>query len=689
MNHTGGAQNLEALVELVPVPAIVMTDGVIVAANNSAPALFDLDCIVGAALSDLLHPSDAWRLERWRAELQHLDGASTVEASVWRGSTRIEISARRHHEQGQGFVDVLAMHDLTAHRSAEMALLVASHRQRAVLSSLVEGVLVLDHAGIVTEANGAASEMLAISGWPAGADIVDLLDLRVTASQAQRTAADARIVRAVAERGALDHAVTPVVQDGVERWLSVKLVPYDDPGLGRSGSVCVLSDVTARARAEDDLEFLAHHDPMTGLANRAGFEADVRLWFGGAHRPDCAVLVVDLDGFKEINDSISHEAGDRVLATIGARLATQVRDSGRVARIGGDEFGILLVDPTVDARDVATRLRQEVAAPIEVEGVAQALTASIGVACAADAADPSALLANAHLALRTAKERGVGHVVAFDDSMQQAKRRHLEMQAELARAIENDEFAVVYQPKLRLTDRRLVGFEALMRWDHPSRGRVSPGEFIPVAERSGQIVPLGHWVLREAAGQLRRWRDQFGTDEITMAVNVSIRQLLDQRLVSDLRVVLTQVGLRADALELEVTETMLMREPDAVVVALTELRELGVSIAVDDYGTGNASLGYLRQLPLDVLKIDRELLVADEFDDRQRAAFILSISALARTLGIRVVAEGIETAQQFDLARDLGCEIGQGYWLGRPMEARQATQLIADSVRRPAEVVAE
>ncbi|MEM9609979.1 MAG: EAL domain-containing protein [Actinomycetota bacterium] len=688
-SSSAAPDELHELIGVLPVAAVAVIDGVIVAANAAVPLLFRLEAVVGASLADLVHPRDAWRLDRWRAELELEDGEHDVEVAARSGSTQIEICARRQIAASGTPVDVLVLRDLTAHRAAELSLLVASHRQRAVLGSLFEGVLILDDGGIVTDANAAAADILEASGSLTGRSVVDLLQLRPEPGLPHLTPTDSRLLRAITGRVALDEEVTPLLQDGVERWLSVKLAPYEDPALGRSGAVCVLNDITARARAEDDLEYLAHHDPMTGLANRNRFEAEVRTCFDGEHRSACTVLIVDLDGFKEINDSISHEAGDRVLRTVGARLASEIRDTDRVARLGGDEFGILLVDPDVDVDAVAVRLKQAVATPIDLDGTAHVITASVGISGAAQAGDAAAFLVNADLALHAAKERGVGHVVAFDESMQRAKRRNLEIQAELARALECEEFTVVYQPKLRLADRRLVGFEALVRWDHPSRGRISPAEFVPIAERSGQIVALGQWVLRQATGQLRRWHGETGADHVSMAVNVSIRQLLDQRFADGVRSVLSEADLPAEALELEVTETMLMREPDAMVSALTELRRLGVSIAVDDYGTGNASLGYLRQLPLDVLKIDRELLVADELDQRQRAAFILSISALARTLGIRVVAEGIETEEQFGLARDLGCELGQGYLLGRPMDATQAARVIADSVRASVDAAAE
>jgi diguanylate cyclase (GGDEF)-like protein len=425
-------------------------------------------------------------------------------------------------------------------------------------------------------------------------------------------------------------------------------------------------------------------DALTGIANRTQLEeSTARLLREGT---TVSVLFIDLDGFKEVNDSRGHAAGDQVLLAVAERFQRSVRPGDLVARIGGDEFGVLLSAGPGPARAVAERVRAALAVPVALDAGLATVHASVGLATSADPGEHTAgsLLRDADLAMYLAKAQGGNQVVAYSDGMAEAARRRAELQQDLALAVPAGQLEVHYQPTVRLADGRTTGFEALVRWHHPERGLVPPAEFVPLAEESGAITEIGRWVLRTALRQGAVW-SATAPEPVRMAVNLSPRQLMDSEVVADVTAALHDTGFPAAQLTLEVTEGVLVEDVDAVVGQLEQLRRLGVAIAIDDFGTGFAGLSYLRRLPADIIKIDRSFVV-DLAAGGSSTTLIASIVELARTLGLGVVAEGVETEEQRRALTDLHCGAAQGYLFARPQPADRCSPGAGHSVDRPAAV---
>nr|WP_239522377.1 bifunctional diguanylate cyclase/phosphodiesterase [Geodermatophilus sabuli] len=409
-------------------------------------------------------------------------------------------------------------------------------------------------------------------------------------------------------------------------------------------------------------------DPLTGLASRTQLvESADRLLTRGSG--PVGVLLLDVDDFRDVNDSRGHAVGDRLLVAVGQRLAGCVRPGDQVARLGGDEFAVVVDGGPAVAAAVAERILMSLADPITVDGRPLAVHVSIGAADTDTAAERSAvtLLRNADLAMYMAKAQGKNRSVRYADGMAQAAHTKAQLLEDLAGATAGGQLAVHYQPTIDLADGVTTGYEALLRWYHPTRGLVPPVEFIPLAEEGGQIVQIGRWVLTEATRQAVAWSARAGRP-IGMAVNLSPRQLADDDVVATVRAALTDSGLPARQLTLEVTEGVLVHDVDQVVAQLLALRALGVRIAIDDFGTGYSSLSYLRRLPADIVKIDRSF-VQDLDAGGRSTTLVASIIELARSLHLDVVAEGVETAEQHAVLAELACSHAQGYLFGRPAAA--------------------
>jgi diguanylate cyclase (GGDEF)-like protein/PAS domain S-box-containing protein len=441
----------------------------------------------------------------------------------------------------------------------------------------------------------------------------------------------------------------------------------------------VVRDLSDLRVYQAHLEFQATYDVLTALPNRALFRANVEEALQRSRQSGQlgAVMFIDLDNFKDVNDTLGHSAGDELLKAIGGRLAASVRESDVVARIGGDEFALLIeqLADLEDARHLAEQLLAVVGEPISIGGVELVVGCSIGITVfPRDIGGPDTLLRNADTALFRAKDVGKNNSQFFTYEMNRAVRRRVEIGTQLRNAIRLGEFSVVYQPRMGLVGDQLAGVEALLRWNNPELGAVSPQEFIPVAEETGLIVPIGEWVLRQACRQAVQWHEASGR-EVAIAVNISARQFRGTDIVKTVMDALAETGLSNRLLELELTESVLMHDTTRAVETLTRLAEAGVRVALDDFGTGYSSLGYLKRFPIDSLKVDRSF-VADITRDAHDEAIVTTIVALAHGLGMRVVAEGVETREQLALLRRLNCDEVQGYLLGRPMPAEQLLALL-------------
>jgi diguanylate cyclase (GGDEF)-like protein/PAS domain S-box-containing protein len=449
----------------------------------------------------------------------------------------------------------------------------------------------------------------------------------------------------------------------------------------------IVRDVTQQKSLEAQLAHQAFHDSLTGLANRALFRDRVsQAVFRGSRRGVLpAVLFIDIDNFKSINDGISHQVGDGLLCAIARRLSEAIRTSDTCARVGGDEFAVLVEangsgSVVSDAAHMAERIFESLRVPCDVNGSDIVVGVSIGIAVGRVGDDDADLLRNADLAMYRAKSRGKGRYEVFEPAMHQAVRKRLELETELRRSIEQairgtstpgerPPFVMHYQPIATLATGYISKVEALVRWDHPRRGLVAPMEFIPIAEEMGLIVPLGRWILREACRQTRAWQRAYATSGLPQAigvtVNLSARQLLQPELPSDVAAALRDSGLPAGCLTLEMTESMLIEDSNAVLARLRALKALGVRLAIDDFGTGYSSLAYLERFPVDLLKIDKSFV--DKIGAGLESPLARAMIGLGRELGIHVVAEGIETHSQWASLRALGCEMGQGFYLSRPL----------------------
>jgi diguanylate cyclase (GGDEF)-like protein/PAS domain S-box-containing protein len=448
------------------------------------------------------------------------------------------------------------------------------------------------------------------------------------------------------------------------------------------GIVLNSRDVSERKVFEQQLAHQAFHDGVTGLANRALFAERVRHAIARSRREGSglAVIFLDLDDFKTINDSLGHAAGDEVLIEVARRLDESIRGADTAARFGGDEFAVLLedVEHSQEAADAAERILEALAVPLVAGHKEIALRCSLGISVAEheSGADADEMIRDADAAMYIAKRDGKGGYRLFEPAMHEGVVARLELRTDLQRALATEQLELHYQPVVRLDDASVIGVEALLRWRHPERGLVPPGVFIPIAEETGLIVPIGRWVLREGCRHARRVLAALDpAHQPSMSINLSLKQIQQSDIVADVRDALSESGLEARCLTLEITETVLMADTDLAVERLRELKELGVRLALDDFGTGYSSLSYLSRFPVDILKMDRSFLREGATPDSSGLAN--AVVALGATLDLEVVAEGIEFLEQWHTLRDLGCELGQGFYFARPMDVDATLEFLA------------
>jgi diguanylate cyclase (GGDEF)-like protein/PAS domain S-box-containing protein len=473
--------------------------------------------------------------------------------------------------------------------------------------------------------------------------------------------------------GGTTHAKIVALPDG--RTVAVLNHPMTD-----GGWVATHDDITERQRAEQQIAHMARHDALTDLPNRVLFrERLIEALAGVGRGSKLAVLYLDIDRFKGVNDTLGHPIGDELLKVIAGRLRHCVRDTDTVARVGGDEFAIIQtgIEQPLDTAALARRIGEAIRAPYDLAGHAVVVDTSIGIALAPnDGIEPDGLLKASDMALYGAKSAGRGTYRFFEAEMDMRMKSRRELEIALRQALAAGEFELHYQPLVNVDDKRITGCEALLRWKHPERGMISPAEFIPVAEEIGLIVPLGEWVLRKACMDAASW-----PDDIKIAINLSSIQVTNQNLVPVVVSALAAAGLPARRLEVEITESVLMHNTEKNTATLHRLRELGIGISMDDFGTGYSSLSYLRKFPFDKIKIDRSFISGLPHDN-DSVAIVLAVAGLAANLNMTATAEGVETAEQLEKVRALGCVEMQGYLFSRPLPLAQLRPLFEPQRRK-------
>ena len=535
-----------------------------------------------------------------------------------------------------------------------------------VFDQAAEGMVIARADGVILAVNSAFSD---ITGF-AGRDVVGQSSAMLRADLEGGSAFSGfwnGVLEAGRWRGQARHRCRDdrVLLD----WQSYTVVRDDD---GRVHVLVVLGGVSLLHHQQIQIGLLVYHDALTGLPNRTHLFDRLKevLHHSGGGRSAVAVLFLDIDNFKLVNDGLGHEVGDRMLVVVARRIKGSIGRSGTVARMGGDEFVVLLNDfeSLSELAGIAQNLQAQLLEPVQLDGSTVHITASIGISVFPHGGgDASALLQNAEAAMYGVKEKGRNAYDFFDSKLRNRAAARLELQADLRRAAERQEFVLNYQPKVVLADGSVLGCEALIRWRHPTAGMIPPGEFIPLAEDTGLIVPIGLWAMRSACEQGRRWADE-GFDAVKVAVNLSARQFRQVDLIEQIRDVVIDTGTLPENLEIELTESTVMDDAEQAIRVMRRLRDMGIRISVDDFGTGYSSLSYLKKFPLSTLKIDRSF-ITDVVTDPDDAAIVHTIISLGSILRLEVVAEGIESDQQLMFLQDHGCAVGQGYYFAFPLSA--------------------
>lgn len=630
-----------------------------------------------------VHPDDRPRLRRVIAENRFGGVNETLRALHPDGSVRwLQLRSfamaddhGRIHSVGGIALDITQVVAQRDELSASIAI------NRSILDALPAHIALLDQDGCILAVNAGWRQFAEENDYPDDTAGVGLNYLSLCASSGVATAESSAHIEA-GLRAVLDgrqseySTVYPCHGNTTERWFRLLATPLHNPG---RGAVVMHINVTESVKAERQLAQAAHYDALTGLPNRLLVKDRIEQALAAANRQHTkvAVLVIDLDRFKLVNDTFGHGVGDALLVAAADRIATALRESDTVGRMGADEFAIVIPDleSSEDAAMAAQRIMDALARPIHAEGQELYAQASVGIALfPEDGSEAQTLIRNADTAMYRAKEVGRNNLQFYTASLNARAQGQLQMVIDLRRALERDEFCLHYQPKVSCVSGEIVGFEALLRWQHPTLGLVPPDRFIPLLEDTGGIIPVGAWVLRQACDQAVAWH-RLGVGTPSVAVNLSVRQLQQSDLVALIRDELARSGLDPAALELEITESMLMHNVEDSIATLDALKQLGVRISVDDFGTGYSSLSYLKRFPLDSVKVDRSF-VQDIVADPGDVSITRAVITLAHNLKLRVVAEGVETEAQLALLASNGCDEIQGYYFSRPIPVAETEAML-------------
>ncbi len=574
--------------------------------------------------------------------------------------TRVDVEVSSSGTVYNGhFSTLVVARDITARKQAESALRKSENKLRSLFAAITDVILVLDKGGRYIEIAATNSDLLyRPSDQLLGMTLHDVFP----ADQADYFLRHVKSTLASNEPVEIRYTLDI---NGKEIWFAAKLSKLNEDSI-----VLVARDITESKRAEEKIRYLGQHDILTGLPNRALFEDRLAqtIALAETHQAIFALLFLDVDHFKKINDSFGHQHGDLFLKEVARRLTQSVKSIDTVSRQGGDEFIILLhelIHPE-EAAHVAHKICDALAAPFHLAQASMQASVSIGIAVyPRDGATQEKLLKNSDIAMYHAKESGRNQFQYFSEELNRVTHERLEIETALRQAIVRGELEVHYQPQLNFASGKIESCEALLRWNHPEWGAVSPARFIPVAEESGQIPEVGAWVMSEVAGRFRDLK-QAGFESLRISVNVSATQIQHPQFCELVEAIVEKNGIQPNHLELEVTESILMQDTQKSVTTMRRLSDLGVKFSIDDFGTGYSSLSYLRQLKIDYLKIDQSF-VRDIMDDADDAAIVQTIIGLAHNLRLKVIAEGVETSEQRDYLRSHGCDIMQGFLLARPM----------------------
>jgi diguanylate cyclase (GGDEF)-like protein/PAS domain S-box-containing protein len=588
-----------------------------------------------------------------------------VEATVARALDYQSLrEAKRYYES--------SLEEIVRQRTAELHK--TNQTMRALIAAAPLAVFALDETARVTMWNPAAATLF---GWTE----LEVLGGVVPLAPAEETERPAWLAAALKHEPVRGAETRVRCKNGSELDVAVWTAVLADAGGAPAGTMVVMADITERRQAEARINFLAYHDTLTTLPNRLLFEDRLGQALNLAHRHGrmLAVVFVALDRFKKFTDTLGHAAADELLRQAAERLRQSLREGDTAARFAGEEFSLLLssVGGTEDAAAAARAIQQALTPPFRVAGQELYVTASVGIGLYPyDGVDAESLLKNAGAALYRARQQGGNQYQFYTADMNERALKRLALENNLRRALEREELVLHYQPQVGGDTGRIIGVEALVRWQQAELGLVPPAEFIPLAEETGLIVPLGAWVLRTALLQTRAWQAA-GLPARRVAVNLSARQFRQPDLAPMIARLLDETGVAPDCLELELTESSIMHDATGAIATLRELKEMGVSVAVDDFGAGYSSLAYLKQLPIDVLKIDRSF-VRDMTADADTAAIVMAIITLAHSLRLKVIAEGVETEEHLRFLRLLRCDEMQGYLFARPLPAADFERLLAD-----------